>query len=149
MSYDDLKVGRISVPYRAYFVTIVTSKRFPFFSDLYSARCVIREMRRVSDSGAFDSMAWVLMPDHLHWLFQLGEQGGIDAVIARFKGVSAKRLNECLGRKGSVWQRGFYDRALRESEDPIKVARYMVGNPLRAGLVSSVEEYSHWDARWL
>ena len=47
---------------------------------------------------------------------------------------------------GSVF---FYDRALREGEDPIRVARYMVGNPLRAGLVSSVEEYLHWDARWL
>ena len=80
MSYDDLKVGRISVPHRAYFVTIVTSKRFPFFSDLYSARCVIREMRWVNDSGDVNSMAWVLMSDHLHWLFQLGGLGDIDAV---------------------------------------------------------------------
>ena len=74
MSYDDLKLGRRSVPGHAFFVTIVTFKRKPLFSDLYVARCVIREMRRVHDEGYLDSMAWVLMPDHLHWLFRLADK---------------------------------------------------------------------------
>jgi putative transposase len=29
------------------------------------------------------------------------------------------------------------------------VARYIVANPLRAGLVNRVEDYSHWDSIWL
>ncbi|MDI3325979.1 transposase [Pontibacterium granulatum] len=149
MSYDDLKVGRRSLPGHAYFVTIVTFKRKPLFSDLYLARCVIREMRRMHGEGDLDSMAWVLMPDHLHWLFQLGDRCDLGNVIARFKGVSARRLNQHLGMGGHIWQRGFYDRAIRANEDPITVARYMVGNPLRAGLVDSIEDYPHWDARWL
>lgn len=149
MSYDDLKIGRRSGPGHAYFMTIVTVKRKPLFSDLYVARCVIFEMRRMHDEGCLDSMAWVLMPDHLHWLFQLGDRYDLNKVIARFKGASARRVNSYLGRSGHAWQRGFYDRALRQNEEPINVARYMVGNPLRAGLVDSVEEYPHWDARWL
>jgi hypothetical protein len=48
-----------------------------------------------------------------------------------------------------VWQKGFYDRALRSDEDVAAVARYIVANPLRAGLVDSVREYPFWDAIWV
>jgi putative transposase len=48
-----------------------------------------------------------------------------------------------------VWQRGFYDRAIRKEEDLLAVARYIVANPLRAGLVSQLSDYPFWDAVWL
>lgn len=48
-----------------------------------------------------------------------------------------------------VWQRGFHDRALRQEEDLIATARYVVANPLRAGLVDRIGDYPWWDAVWL
>jgi hypothetical protein len=53
------------------------------------------------------------------------------------------------GAEGPVWQSGFHDRALRHDEDLLDAARYIVANPLRAGLVKSLRMYSHWDACWL
>jgi hypothetical protein len=48
-----------------------------------------------------------------------------------------------------VWQKGFYDHALREGEALQNVARYIVANPLRAGLVAHIGDYPLWDAVWL
>jgi len=48
-----------------------------------------------------------------------------------------------------VWQPGFHDHALRKEEDVRAVARYVVANPLRAGLVQRIGDYPHWNAIWL
>jgi REP element-mobilizing transposase RayT len=48
----------------------------------------------------------------------------------------------CRGRvEGRLWQDGYYDHVLRNNETTVKVARYIVENPVRAGLVTSVKEY--------
>jgi hypothetical protein len=53
-------------------------------------------------------------------------------------------------RVGSrLWQDGFHDHGIRREEDLRKVARYIVGNPLRAGLVDNILNYPYWDAVWL
>ena len=48
-----------------------------------------------------------------------------------------------------IWQRGFHDRALRQDDNVRDIARYIIANPLRAGLSKSIGEYPHWDAIWL
>ena len=98
---------------------------------------------------AAGTMAYVLMPDHFHWLIQLKEKADLTSSVSRVKSVSAHRINEYLGRKEPVWQRGFFDHAVRREEDIVHIARYIVANPLRAGLVKSLFEYSFWDAVWL
>ncbi|MDH3690717.1 MAG: transposase [Gammaproteobacteria bacterium] len=149
MSYSALNKGRFSQPRRAYFVTTVTHCRDPLFLDLGYARVVVDVMRVIHSQQLVYSLAWVLMPDHVHWLFQLGEKRSLSHVMFQFKGVSARRLNEIGGRRGPVWQKAYYDRALRDNENLEQTARYIVANPLRAGLVTNIGDYSHWDAVWL
>jgi len=83
------------------------------------------------------------MPDHLHWLMQLGSRGSLAQVIGAVKAATAHRI----GRR--IWQDGFHDHALRQEEDMTSIARYIVANPLRAGLVERLGDYPHWDAVWL
>ena len=149
MGYSQLCKGRASIPYQVYLITAVTSEPARWFDDMSSAQLVIREMRALQDNGMLDSMAWVLMPDHLHWLFQLGCVGTLSDVMRRLKGRSAKAINRTLRRSGKIWQRNFYDHAVRKEEDLAAAARYIVENPLRAGLVSSLEDYPLWDTKWL
>ncbi|MDO8465428.1 MAG: transposase [Gallionella sp.] len=150
MSYDDLRKGRYSEQQRAYFVTTVLVKREQrYFADFSCARCVVAEMRALHDDEAVCSLAWVVMPDHVHWLFHLGEHMDLSAAIKRFKACSARRVNGYLNRQGALWQKSFYDHALRKDEDIRGVARYIVANPLRAGLVEHVGDYPLWDAIWL
>ena len=150
MSYDDLRKGRYSEQQRAYFVTTVLAERERrYFTDFACARCVVAEMRALHDDEAVSSLAWVVMPDHVHWLFQLGEDTNLSAAVKRFKACSARRINGHLGRQGALWQKAFYDHALRKDEDVQGVARYIVANPLRAGLVEHIGEYPLWNAIWL
>ncbi len=150
MAYQDLLKGRYSETGRIYFVTTVLADRETrIFDDLMCGRKVIAEMKRLHDSGVLESLAWVVMPDHMHWLFQLGEQITLSDVLKSFKARSAISINRHLNRKGRLWQRSYYDHALRKEEDIRDVARYIVANPLRAGLVTKIGNYPLWDAAWL
>ncbi len=149
MPRDNLRKGRVSLPGQIYHLTICTVGRRHWFTDFQCARIAVRRMRQLHDDHLLDSLAWVVMPDHLHWLLQLGEHKSLAEVVRLFKGRTAHDLNNHLHRRGSVWQRGFYDHALRKEEDIKQVARYLVANPLRANLVQRIEEYPHWDAIWL
>jgi REP element-mobilizing transposase RayT len=106
-------------------------------------------MRSLHDEGKVCSLAWVIMPDHVHWLFQLGDEMDLSAVIKRFKARSAHRVNDYLHRHGTLWQMSFHDHAVRKDEDVQGIARYIVANPLRAGLVKNIGDYLLWDAIWL
>ena len=139
----DLRKGRVSLPGRVYHVTTVTLDRKPVFSDLRSARVLINALREAQARGEATTLAFVLMPDHLHWLLQLEAETSLSGLVGAVKAVTAHGL----GRR--IWQSGFHDHALRQEDDLAKLARYIVANPLRAGLVERVVDYPHWDAVWL
>lgn len=150
MPYDDLRKGRYSEAGRAYFVTAVLADREQrYFADFFCARLVVLGMQQLHEEQAVYSMAWVVMPDHVHWLFQLGATASLSAVMKAFKARTALRINAYLGRSGRLWQKSFYDHAVREEEDVKGIARYIVANPLRAKLVERIGDYPYWDAIWL
>ena len=145
----NLRIGRTSEIGRAYLVTTVTQGRVPLFADFNLARLAVRELRACDEKGLCDTLTFVLMPDHLHWLLQL-RAGCLADLVKRFKSVSGAVLNRmrdapCV----PVWQAGFHDHAIRDDADMQDIARYIVANPVRAGLVESVRLYPHWDAVWL
>lgn len=47
----------------------------------------------------------------------------------------------------AVWQAGFFDHSIRQDEDLRANTRYIIANPLRAGLCAQVGDYPWWDAR--
>lgn len=88
------------------------------------------------------------MPDHFHWLMQL-QRGSLGEVIGGVKARCTHAVNRKTGRHGSLWQTGYHDRAIRDGEDLEPIARYIINNPLRAGLVDNLGDYPLWDAWWL
>ncbi len=144
---QDLRKGRVSEPNRIYFITAVTQARTPWFQDLHLGRLLVDVLR--TETPRAQTLAYVVMPDHLHWLMQLREGHTLARVAEDVKSISAHRINHALGRAGSFWQAGFHDHALRHEEDVAGVTRYVVANPLRAGLVKSLGEYPLWDAVWV
>lgn len=143
-----LRFGRFSEPGRIYLLTTQVHGREPLFADFNLGRMLVGELRAAHEQGWVDSLAWVLMPDHLHWLVRL-EAHSLEQLLRRVKTNSARRINQRLGRTGRVWQAGYHDRALRQDEDLQAAARYIVANPLRARLVARLGDYPHWDAVWL
>ncbi|MDH0305318.1 MULTISPECIES: transposase [unclassified Pseudomonas] len=143
-----LRRGRFSEPGRLYLLTTTTRDRKPLFADFNLARVVVNQMRLCDQQHACRTLAWVLMPDHVHWLVELGH-ARLSTLMCAFKSRSSNALyRECVERR-HIWQTGYHDRALRREEDVKAVARYIVANPIRAGLAKHVGEYSHWDCVWL
>jgi putative transposase len=146
----DLRKGRASLQGQLYLVTTVTHNRKSIFTNFHAGRVVVREIMRQGNYGWTDTLAFVVMPDHIHWLLSLSKDISLSNVVGIMKQHSARKINHLTGTKGlSVWQRGFHDHALRRDEDVIHVARYIVANPLRAGLVTKIGDYPLWDAAWL
>jgi len=144
----DLRKGRFSEHGRTYLLTSVAHNRRPIFADWQIGRLLVEELRTTEQFGLVQSLAWVVMPDHLHWLVTL-QSGDLPTLMRRIKGRSAIAINRALCSHGQIWQKGFHDHALRKDEDLHTVARYIVANPLRAGLVKKIGDYPLWDAIWL
>jgi putative transposase len=130
----------------------------PFFADFTLGRIVVRALRHLAEKGSVESVAFVVMPDHLHWLLSLNAEVALSAVMKSIKGYSAHEItNIVVSRSDSsgrgvvnrVWQNGFHDHALRKDEEVDAVARYLVMNPVRAGIVADIWQYPLWDAIWV
>ena len=146
----NLHIGRVALPDHVYLVTTVTHQQLDLFSDFHIGRLVIRALRHQHDLGIVNSLGFVLMPDHLHWLFHLGPRADIARVMAFTKAMSTRRINARLNTPGrKIWQSGFHNHALHPTKDLRDLARCMVAKPLRAGLVSRIGDYPLWDAVWL
>ena len=143
----DLRKGRVSRINGIYLITTVTFLRTPLFSDLFLGRIVVNSLRNESNQAT--TLAYVLMPDHLHWLLQLKTKATLGRTMQAVKSVSSHAINLYLGRKGHVWQPHYHDHAVRREQDIRALARYVIANPLRAGLVQHIGDYPLWDAIWL
>ncbi|WP_213939002.1 transposase [Pseudomonas sp. dw_612] len=143
-----LRIGRFSESGRIYLITAVVHQRQPFFADWRLGRLVVKQLREVEEEGWADFLTWVVMPDHMHCLLQLRDRT-LANVVCRIKSRSSLAVNQALGRRGRLWQKGYHDRAVRKEDDVKDIARYVVRNPIRAGLVARVHDYPLWDACWL
>lgn len=139
----NLRKGRVSLPTHVYLVTTVTASRKPVFTSFIAARVAVRCFHDKGIARHAQTLAFVIMPDHVHWLLQLEEDGNLSDVVRLYKAKVSLTLQQ------RIWQRGFHDRALRDEDDLRDIARYIIANPLRAGLVERIGEYPHWDAIWL
>jgi len=144
MSSPRLIKGRRSEIGHYYSITACTSARSPIFSDPIATQCVIAELDSANASGSITTIAWVVMPNHLHWLFRL-EESALSRIVQKMKYRSANRINAALQRQGAVWRAGFFDHRIRTEEDLEKQARYIIENPVRAGIASSITGYPHWE----
>ena len=146
---SNLRKGRVSMPGQVYIVTACTARRQPLFADFTCGCAAATHFARICDNHQARLITWVLMPDHVHWVVQLRWGSSLSRLVQVLKSVSAQAVNRRLQRKGRIWQAGFHDRAVRAEQDLRVVCRYVVANPLRAGLVADVRRYPFWDAVWL
>jgi len=144
-----LRRGRVSFQDGIYLVAAATHGRIALFGDFHAARTASRCFADPLILGETSMLAWVLMPDHAHWLIQLGGKTPLGVCIGRIKSASSREVNRACRRSGSVWAPAFHDHALRADEDVEAAARYLVANPLRAGLVERIGDYPYWNAVWI
>ena len=97
-----LRFGRYDELNRIYLLTANTLYREPVFRDFALGRLVVDQFRSAQEQGFADSLAWVVMPDHFHWLIDL-KRGSLSQLMQRTKSLSARAVNMNAGRKGRLW----------------------------------------------
>jgi putative transposase len=144
-----LRTGRTSTEGGIYLLTFTTLERRPYFARFDRTRLACVALSANESWPHCRLLAWVLMPDHWHGLVELGQAESLSRSVARAKAATTRAWNLAHQRSGSLWAAGFHDHALRRDEDMLGCARYIVTNPVRAGLAARCGDYPFWDAIWL
>ena len=126
-------------------ITICTHDYIPLLKEF--GELIFRSIMEGTLSKESDLMAVCVMPDHIHLLLVPISENLID-LICKWKSFTTHLIWK-EGHKGKVWQRSFYDHALRKNEDIIKVAEYVVYNPVRKGIVQSWTDYPYSWYKWI
>ena len=84
------------------------------------------------------------MPNHIHLVFELlKENKGISKIMQSIKRISARKSNLILNRSGKFWQDESYDRLVRDDKELYFVIRYILMNPVNAGLTKEWSDWKH------
>jgi REP element-mobilizing transposase RayT len=122
-------------------VDLCTAHRRPVFRDSRLADMVVRRLNTQMRESGGPILAYCLMPDHLH--VEIVADPDLVLWVRLFKSATAAQAAR-LGRQGRLWQRGFHDRCLARTDETLAdVARYIVENPVRAGLVQRPEDWPY------
>lgn len=87
--------------------------------------------------------AAVVMPNHVHLVVTLGEDIELSRFVGQIKGATSHEINQVLGRTGSLWQAGYFDRLIRSSGHLARCVKYVHWNPVKAKLTAHPSWYPH------
>ena len=131
------------VPYVGYFgysLRFGTLHRLRHFTDAALIRDALMQIQRTCDEYGFALIAYCFMPDHVH----LAVEGRTaDSDLRRFVKVAKQRVAYRARTQfaiPAIWQAGYYERIVR-FQGMDNLIRYILNNPVRAGLVERAEEY--------
>ena len=125
-----------------YSLTFCTYERRVIFVDSDSVRLAFAQILRAADEKGFEITTYCFMPDHVHLIVTgLGDNSDAKAFIKAAKQYSAHHFAE--QRRTRLWARYGYERVMRDATERAMTMRYIVENPVRAGLVRSALEYPH------
>lgn len=121
-----------------FFVTICTLHR-QRFSDLAKVKEAFEAYAvRATDFNVAVGR-YVLMPDHMHFFICGDEEFKLAEWVKGLKRAITSAFSKEQAR--SLWQPGFFDHLLRNDESYGQKWTYVCENPVRAGLVSKVEDW--------
>lgn len=91
---------------------------------------------------AYDLLAWVVMPNHVHFLARVLPCATLDSIIRELKGRSSRAINLLRNQSGTLWSREFFDRFMRNGDHLRSTAAYIHRNPVKAGLCLEALDFS-------
>jgi len=139
-----------------YFFTVVTAGRKPLLNDPQARYLLGRAMRQERDTRPFETVAIVLLPDHLHAIWTLPP--GDKDYSARWQAIKATFTVEWLRiggpesavspsyqaqRRRGVWQARFIEHTIRNEDDLYAHADYLHYNPVKHDLVDCPKDWPY------
>ena len=128
-----------SVPGNTAHIIIGTDNKQPYFRVHEYAGAVAQLIIKTAGEKSIELYAYCIMPDHIHILVEASNDCSILDYVRLIKGRFSTYCRK-VGWKVKL-QRSFYDHLLRKEEDIEEVAKYIIGNPVRADIESLFGAY--------
>ena len=138
-----------------YFFTVVSAQRRRILTTALARQCLRESLRQVQALYPFRIECIVLLPDHLHTIWELPREdhdystrwrwikANFTKLYLARGGVETLRSNSRLDKQErGIWQRRFWEHAVRDVEDWKRCADYVHFNPVKHGLVKRVADYA-------
>ncbi len=150
-------------------------KKLDAWIDAGHGSCILRDPQVAAmvqdtllsfDSQRYRLIAWVIMPNHVHALFQPMNGWEVAKIVASWKKFTARKIradvpgnadlqiggvvvtndrkSPRIGESGSgrpVWHREYWDRYIRDQRHFDQAIAYIHQNPVKAGLAASPEAW--------
>ncbi len=124
----------------AYLLTLACEKRRREFNGALVGFC-LEKLRGGAAKRKVHVLAYCFMPDHPHLLVYSENPAFVPAFLRDFKQITGFTFKKRTGR--TLWQKSYHDHILRSEESVRRAARYIVANPVRAGIVSNPADYPY------
>ena len=131
-------------PNSCVFITVITRNRIPLFLRGENVEIYFDTLSNVKQLYSFEVFAYVLMPDHFHWIIRLlNDSQDFSKIVHSFKRnftinyKKAKHINTPI----SFGQKRFWDHVIRDEQDLQNHLDYIHWNPVKHKIVSSPSEY--------
>ncbi len=131
---------RIEFPDALYHVTARGDRREDIFDDDQDREAFLQTLGRVVDQFNWLCYAWCLMDNHYHLLVQTPD-GNLSKGMRQLNGVYTQTSNRRHGRVGHLFQGRFKAILVDSDAYLLELARYVVLNPVRAGMVKRPEAW--------
>jgi REP element-mobilizing transposase RayT len=131
---------------RTHHVRVSTFRDKPLFRDMASVRALMACVRALDARGDTESLAFVVMPDHLHWVVRLRHGQSLHRVVRSMTRDSARAV--CSGRRRrptEVWEPVYVGQALSEPATIGGTARYIAANAHRCCPQRAPHGYPVWN----
>ena len=136
-------VRRLYVPEAIVFGTSVTHDRRPIFAEARWRDLLFDTLHRVRESHPFHLLAYVVLPDHLHWLMQIPADATYSGIMQSIKRNFSLNYKTAAGiaKPFTVWQLRFWDHVIRDEEDLNRHLDHIHYNPVKHGLSARPENW--------
>ena len=138
-----------TAPGSSYFVTTRCWQGRSVFQVTQIAEILVETMTRYRDRGGYLLHEFVVMPNHLHVLLTPSSTASLEKSVQLIKGDSSHEIRKRCDRRIEIWQEGFYDWTIRDTNDWQSKVGYIRMNPVRAKLVEKPEQWPYSSASCL
>ncbi len=90
------------------------------------------EYFKQQDKVIYELVAFCIMPNHIHILFKQNEE--LKKIIQTIKGGTSVKINKMLSKNGIFWEKGYFDRVIRDENHFVTTYEYIKNNPIKANL---------------
>jgi REP element-mobilizing transposase RayT len=105
---------------------------------------IVKDTLHYPDGKEYKLICYCIMPNHFHMVFELLQNNkGISKIMQSIKRISARDCNTILSRSGAFWQDESFDRWVRNEKELYFVIRYVLLNPVTAGLVNDWKDWKY------